>query len=243
MSFTTNRSIPLLLPGQAAAPDGPVDMTVMYVMHHGFRRDLARFAAAIPATPIDDGPTWTALRRRWDTMAAILHHHHTAEDAGVWPVLRARASVADLAHLAAMEDEHHALDPLLDATAGALGELVGLVDAGRLGSARRLRDLVAEQVNDARRVLSAHLDHEEREAIAIIQRHLTQAEWTEIEKRHFQSRPAPAGIGFLVSWFLEGIPADQVPTVIASVGAPVRVIWALRRRAFRRGEHRAFRHA
>ena len=30
----------LLLAGQAAAPDGPVDLTMMWAMHHGFRRDL-----------------------------------------------------------------------------------------------------------------------------------------------------------------------------------------------------------
>ena len=30
----------LRLPGQAAAPEGPVDMYMMYLMHFGFRRDL-----------------------------------------------------------------------------------------------------------------------------------------------------------------------------------------------------------
>jgi|GEM_PF-1648709 len=29
----------ILLPGQAAAPDGPIDMAPMYLMHHAFRRD------------------------------------------------------------------------------------------------------------------------------------------------------------------------------------------------------------
>ena len=43
MSTTTDLGHPrqLRLPGQTAAPDGPVDMTIMYVMHHAFRRDLA----------------------------------------------------------------------------------------------------------------------------------------------------------------------------------------------------------
>jgi len=40
--MTTTRPHPgqLLLRGQAAAPDGPVDLTVMWTMHRGFRRDL-----------------------------------------------------------------------------------------------------------------------------------------------------------------------------------------------------------
>jgi hypothetical protein len=38
----------LMLPGQAAAPEGPVQAMPMYLMHHAFRRDLAAFAAAAP---------------------------------------------------------------------------------------------------------------------------------------------------------------------------------------------------
>ena len=53
MSTTPDQTAvpPLRLPGQAAAPDGPVDLTMMYLMHHGFRRDLAAFAARGPAHP------------------------------------------------------------------------------------------------------------------------------------------------------------------------------------------------
>ena len=38
---TTDWPAQLRLPGQTAAPEGPVDMYMMYVMHHAFRRDLA----------------------------------------------------------------------------------------------------------------------------------------------------------------------------------------------------------
>ena len=36
-------------------------MTLMYVMHHAFRRDLEAFAKAVPLTPVDDRQTWRAL--------------------------------------------------------------------------------------------------------------------------------------------------------------------------------------
>ena len=44
MSTTLNAHWPtqLFLPGQAAAPDGPDDMQMMYLMHHAFRRDLTK---------------------------------------------------------------------------------------------------------------------------------------------------------------------------------------------------------
>ena len=41
------------LPGQTAAHPGPVDMTMMYVMHHAFRRDLARSPRRRGSTPVE----------------------------------------------------------------------------------------------------------------------------------------------------------------------------------------------
>ncbi len=79
------------LPGQAAAHPGPVDMTMMYLMHHAFRRDLAGFAAAAGTTPVADRESWQALAERWELFSFALHHHHTGEDDGLWPALLDRA--------------------------------------------------------------------------------------------------------------------------------------------------------
>ena len=103
-STTTAHPDQLLLPGQAAAPGGPADMTMMYVMHHAFRRDLGRFADAVAATPLDDRTTWKALAARWDRFFEILHHHHAAEDELIWPFLMERADATEQETLEAMED-------------------------------------------------------------------------------------------------------------------------------------------
>ena len=96
----------LTLPGQAAAPDGPVDLTPMFLMHHAFRRDLANFAGAVRGTPVADRATWQALDQRWQRFSTILHHHHSGEDAYIWPALVAAVdaggSPADRATLEAM---------------------------------------------------------------------------------------------------------------------------------------------
>lgn len=65
-----------LLPGQAAAPPGPVDLVGMYVMHHAFRRDLADFARAVSGTAPSDRARWAALRDRLQRFSDVLHKQH-----------------------------------------------------------------------------------------------------------------------------------------------------------------------
>lgn len=57
-----------MLPGQHASPEGPVDLSTMYVMHHAFRRDLSRILAATETTSITDHRRWVALRGRTSTL-------------------------------------------------------------------------------------------------------------------------------------------------------------------------------
>ena len=118
----------LRLPGQAAAPEGPIDMQTMYLMHHAFRRDLDHFVRAVRATPLGDRATWQALSARWDRFADVLHHHHEVEDASIWPVLVERARTSgnadDERTLLAMEAEHDAIDPALDAVRAAFAKLL-----------------------------------------------------------------------------------------------------------------------
>src|SRR3712207_6332123 len=94
-------------------------MSGMYVMHHAFRRDLARFAEAVRATPLEDAEVWRALADRWQRFAMVLHHHHSTEDADIWPLLLAHADVSGDARaretLDAMAAEHRAIDPQLAA--------------------------------------------------------------------------------------------------------------------------------
>jgi hypothetical protein len=123
----------LMLPGQAAAPEGSVDTMAMYVMHHAFRRDLAAFAAAVPATPVEDRATWRRLQQRWDLFATVLHKHHSGEDAGLWPMLLDRVDAAGDAQgrrtLEDMEAEHGEIDPTLQACAEGFARLAEHPDA------------------------------------------------------------------------------------------------------------------
>src|SRR5262249_10604612 len=100
-----------------------LDMTMMFTIHDAFRRELERIARVTART--DDDPA-RILRAAlgWRMFKAYLRVHHTAEDEAVWgpmaPQLAGRPS--DLALLAAMEAEHAAIDPRLNAIDAALAD-------------------------------------------------------------------------------------------------------------------------
>jgi hemerythrin-like domain-containing protein len=239
---TTTSTYPdqLMLQGQAAAPGGPVDMTMMYVMHHGFRRDLNRFVEAVAATPLAAKETWVALAARWGRFFEVLHHHHSGEDAGIWPFLIERADDEERATLEAMEEEHSHIDPLLTSCAEGFavlaGDLVG-VNADDVRAALKVR-LAA-----TRDALSRHLAHEESEAMVILQRHMTAEDWERIEQEHFRTDQSFGQLRYLVCWIAEDLPVPVRSGLLDEAGVPFKLIWWLSRGSFDRLERRAFRYA
>ncbi|HEY0127495.1 MAG TPA: hemerythrin domain-containing protein [Blastococcus sp.] len=230
----------LMLPGQAAAPDGPVDLTPMFLMHHAFRRDLAAFVAAVRGTPVADRRTWRALDRRWQRFAAILHHHHSGEDAYIWPELvaavEARGTPRDRATLDAMEAEHAEIDPLLEDCARGFATLAGRAE----GIARA--ELAAD-LTRTRDKLAAHLGHEERDALALVQRFLTPADWARLDKQVGAGYPTRL-IPFTLAWVMHDLPVEARPVAEEFLGKPAARLWSLVfRRPFERQERAAFRYA
>lgn len=220
---------PLLLPGQAAAPEGPADMTMMYVLHHAFRRDLRDFARAAATTPTGDGARWTLLAQRWQRFTHELHQHHTKEDEILWPLLLERARAAADATservLQEMEAEHAVLDPLLTAATTEFERLSHAAD-------QRAHDLLCDTLEELGEVLGHHLGHEESAAIEILQRYVGGDEWEELERTRFRSRQSLAEARFFVPWALKGLPAHAEHRVLSLGGPPLRVVNALSRRKF-----------
>lgn len=194
MTTTTPAPVQLMLPGQAAAPEGPVDLAAMYLMHRGFRRDLDAFAAATTATPATDRKRWARLARRFGLFADVLHKHHHGEDVGLWPLLHERG--ADSSVLDALEAEHEGIDPLLT---GCRADLAALAT----GADESTRRALAERTARLRDLLKAHLAHEESAGMTLVQAHLTPEDWhrldTEVFAKEYQASDLPAVLGWLVS--------------------------------------------
>jgi hemerythrin-like domain-containing protein len=221
------------LPGQTAAHPGPVDMTMMYVMHHAFRRDLATLSAAAAVTPAADRRAWVALADRWGVFAEALHLHHSGEDRGLWPRLLSVATPEEAEVLEAMEAEHAGIDPMLTACASGFARLREHADDDA-------RAALAVRLAAARAQLGEHLRHEETEAIAIIQRRLSDADWHQIEEESFKHDIPPRTLLRLVPWVAEGVPPDVREVVFSAPGGRVnQALWYLTRGGFRRRQRRA----
>jgi hypothetical protein len=226
----------LCLPGQADAPEGPVDLSTTYLMHHAFRRDLAAFARAVPRTPITDLATWRALLSRWEAFAEALHHHHHGEDTWLWPVLMERAEAPEQQTLLAMAAEHEDIDPLLASCLAGLRQLAA--GHGRADD----RAALSVRLAAARECLGRHLAHEERDAIRILQRHLSPEEHQAVHARFVEGLP-PRRLLALVPWALHEVPEDVRRELRRTARPAPRIVWRLTHRRFEARDRRAFRHA
>jgi hypothetical protein len=119
------------------------DVTMMYLIHDAFRRDLDRLEdglhllASMPAGPPRRALV-SGLERCWADFDHFLHHHHTVEDERLWPILRKVCPMTGEL-LEDMEAEHAAVDPLVrecrSAIARALTSYPTFEDASRAADA------------------------------------------------------------------------------------------------------------
>jgi iron-sulfur cluster repair protein YtfE (RIC family) len=114
--------------------DGTASMATAFMSsHHGFRRDLARFATAVRKVAGGDAARAAALGEEWKRFRGTLHGHHTVEDTGIFPGTKQQhpelAAVID-----GLAADHRKIDPMLEdgdrafaglpATAAAAAEVV-----------------------------------------------------------------------------------------------------------------------
>lgn len=177
------------------------DWTLMYVMHDALRRELEHLAR-VTEREDDDPRHLLAAAAGWELFKLSLHAHHTAEDEALWPVLReSLAGCDDLALLDAMEAEHAAVDPLIEAIdtgAGPVGELVDALAAA----------------------LTAHLAHEEKEALPLIDATLTAERFQDFGQAH--GRHVGPNAPRVLPWLLDGVDDATAAATLSVLPEPAR---------------------
>ncbi|MFJ9674632.1 hemerythrin domain-containing protein [Streptomyces sp. NPDC101221] len=195
-----------------------LDMTMMFVIHDALRRELERIAR-ITARVDEDPRHVLSTAVGWELFKKFLTAHHVSEDVTVWPPMeRALAGRPDeLALLEAMEAEHAVIEPLLADIDAAL--------ADRESGLQRLGGLTDTLVTR----LGGHLDHEEQDALALMDLTLSQEEWAAFSAEQ-RTRIGDDSARYL-PWLLDDIDAAKVATVLGKMPEPLRQAYATEWRA------------
>ncbi|MGW2958057.1 hemerythrin domain-containing protein [Streptomyces sp. NPDC001220] len=186
-----------------------LDMTMMFAIHDALRRELERIAR-ITARVDEDPRHVLSTAVGWELFKKFLTVHHTSEDDMVWPVMEAALAGkdAELALLADMEAEHGVIDPLLADIDAAL--------ADRDSGLERLTGLTDTLYTR----LGGHLDHEERDALALMDITLSQEQWQAFSAEQ-RTRIGDDSSRYL-PWLLDDIDAAKVANIIGKMPAPLR---------------------
>jgi hemerythrin-like domain-containing protein len=149
------------------------DTRDMHTVHAVFRREYALLPALVRAVAAKDAERAQVVADHVRLVNLILHHHHAAEDATLWPTLLKRAprEVDSVVHL--LESQHEVLDVLLDEVSTRLGGWTDGADSGDGEALATILQRLAAAVYE-------HMGLEEKLALPLVERHVFAAEWEEM---------------------------------------------------------------
>ncbi|OPC77943.1 hypothetical protein B4N89_37545 [Embleya scabrispora] len=186
---------------------GTVDFTMMFAAHDAFSRDIARMITACKSGRAL-APENTAA---WDRFKRFLLLRHRTEDTVLFLPLRAAVDdPLDLDMLAAMDVEHARIDPLLDLIDAALA------DADYGGALVALHESAEE--------LGAHMRHEERRALPLLEARLGRAGWDAFG-RSIRKEQGLRGAAEYLPWLLDDAPSALIAAVLKQLPLPARVLY------------------
>ena len=202
--------------------------TGLLLAHRAMVRDLDRVAelGAREAGRRLDRRRAAAVADYVSDLCDSIHHHHSAEDEVLWPVLeRSAGAHVDLTELT---DDHAVLDPKL----ARIREGAASLKASGLFPARLAADLA-----DLRDTLREHIEDEERTIVPLIRRYVSVADWNEVEAK---IRKRGAKMSFEVPRILAVTTDRELAELRAEGGIPVAVLLKVLPPMFRRRERRVF---
>ncbi len=184
------------------------DMAMMIAFHDALRRELG-YITRITAVRTQDPRHLMASAAGWEMFKSFLQVHHSCEDDVLWPVMeKALAdSPDDLVLLAAMEAEHAAIDPLLNAIDATL--------SNPSSGPERIGDLTDALAT----TLQAHLRHEEGEGLPLIDATVTDQQWQDFGQEHAKKIGPAAPSVF--PWMLDGLDEAKTEHILQSVPEPL----------------------
>jgi hemerythrin-like domain-containing protein len=196
----------------------PVDTWEMVVVHRAFRREFGLAPKLIRRVADGDRERAGVVADYLEFIGNGLHHHHTAEDELLWPLLLERVGELDGELVHRMETQHETVATLI-------AQAAELMPAWRASAAASTGEQLAVVFEKMSVALNEHLTDEETEILPLCSRYLTHAEWEALGKRGQEA--IPKGAKAFVS--LGGLLADATPQersrFLAQLPLPARVMW------------------
>jgi hemerythrin-like domain-containing protein len=188
----------------------------MGIVHDALRRDLRRAADALSSasSPPDRQRVALAAHIRW--LMDFLHAHHTGEDQGLWPLVRAHNPAAgDM--LDQMDADHARIAPQIDRVADAAG-------CYRTNPSRPAREALAAAIEALRSVLDPHLRREEDEMMPIVSHSITDAQFKAYENASHVAAKSKKELGREGHWLIDGLDPERYDVVVHTVATVPRFI-------------------
>jgi hemerythrin-like domain-containing protein len=194
-----------------------VDALDMTLVHRVFRREFDDIPRLIAAVPIGDTGGAKVVAAHLNFMVDALHHHHAAEDELAWPVLIARAPMRG-DEIARMGEQHEGIAAAINRVQADLSAWTKTVD-------RSTRDELLGSVTELANRVVQHLDDEERNAVPVIEEHMTQSEWQAAIKRGAAFLSSHPRLGIVLGGLvLDYASPDEGRKFLAGVPMPQRLL-------------------
>lgn len=194
------------------------------VIHTALRREVRLAGPLVRGVAVGDLERATTVAAHLGVVLRMLHHHHENEDELVWPPLAERAVGEEPGMVALMQEQHLALEHCLE-------QIASTMPRWSRGAGAAERDELAGALEALHAILDEHLEAEERMALPMAERVLTEEEWEAIGRhgeKAAKGREKLLVFGILV---YEGDPAT-VAQMLSKAPLPVRTL--LPRLALRR---------
>ena len=202
----------------AQTVSGRADTQDMVIVHRVFRREFGLAPRLVAQVPAGDVARAAVVHAHLSEMCTMLHHHHSGEDALVWPKLQERAELASEL-VERMEEQHGRVAALLHRVDDLLPRWAASADTG-------VRDELSDVLEDVSAALDEHLAEEEREVLPLAEQHITAAEWAELGERGMAATPKPRLL-VLLGHILEETSPEERKAFLAHVPPPARVLYRL----------------
>lgn len=203
----------------------PTDAFEMGMVHRIFREELSCAPELISRVQPSQPMRQKLVASHIANVLTALHHHHTAEDERLWPILHARIPV----HFEDIERMQWQHEQITNSMARVELRLTGWL--GTAGSATARRDAWSPATESLRadlealaQLVSDHLSTEEL-IVPLINAHITEPEWRAVTQQggSFMNRNMWFVLAFL-GMALEACTAEERQRFLAGMGQPHRLL-------------------